>query len=200
MVRFSDISGIVMAAGSSSRMEGGNKLLLLWGEQCVVQVVVERVCEVGFGEVVVVTGHQREEVEKVLGGYSVRLVHNPGFAEGMAFSIKVGVEVAEGGKGYLFALGDMPKVRKGTMESVAKALDGEETISVPVMDGRRGNPVAIGAAHREELLGLEGDRGARSILQRHADRVVEVTVDDEGIFVDMDTREAYRKALEQEGS
>ena len=73
-------------------MEGANKLLLPWKGRCVLQVVVERICEVGLGEVVVVTGHQRAEVEEALSRYPVRLVHNPDFAEGMAASIRVGVE------------------------------------------------------------------------------------------------------------
>ena len=44
-------------------MEEGNKLLLPWGEKCVIVEVVEKVCEVGLGEVIVVTEHQQEQVE-----------------------------------------------------------------------------------------------------------------------------------------
>ena len=175
-------------------MEGANKLLLPWLKQCVLQVVVERICEVGLGEVIVVTGHQRAEVEEALSRYPVRLVHNPDFAEGMAASIRVGVEAAVGEKGYLFALGDMPQVAGKTMLKVAEALKSSETIAVPVRDGRRGHPVAIGSAHRDALLALTGDRGARLVLVKNAANVVEVPVEDEGIFVDVDTQESYRAA------
>ena len=166
MTRFADLSGIVLAAGSSSRMEGANKLLLPWQEQCVLQVVVERICAVGLGEVVVVTGHQRAEVEEALSRYPVRLVHNPDFAEGMAASIRVGVEAAVGEQGYLFALGDMPQVAGKTMLQVAKALKSREAIAVPVRDGRRGHPVAIGSAHQGALLALTGDRGRGRYWQK----------------------------------
>ena len=194
MTRFADLSGIILAGGRSSRMEGTNKLLLPWKEQCVLQVVVERVCEVGLGEVVVVTGHQRAEVEETLSRYPVRLVHNPDFAEGMASSIRVGVKAAVGEQGYLFALGDMPQVAGKTMLKVAEALQSKEAIAVPVRDGRRGHPVAIGSAHRNALLTLTGDRGARPVLAKNAANVVEVPVEDEGIFVDVDTQESYRAA------
>ena len=194
MTRFANLSGIVLAAGSSSRMEGANKLLLPWQNQCVLQVVVERVCEVGLGEVIAVTGHQRAEVEEALSSYPVRLVHNPDFAEGMAASIRVGVEAAVGEKGYLFALGDMPQIAGNTMLKVAEALKSSETIAVPVSNGRRGHPVAIGSAYRNALLSLTGDRGARPVLAKNAANVVEVPVEDEGIFVDVDTREAYSAA------
>ena len=196
MTRFANLSGIVLAAGSSSRMEGANKLLLPWQKQCVLQVVVERICEVGLGEVIVVTGHQRAEVEEKLSHYPVRLVHNPKFAEGMAASIRVGVEAAVGEQGYLFALGDMPQIAGATMLKVAEALKSREAIAVPVRDGRRGHPVAIGSAYRDALLALTGDRGARPVLAKNAANVVEVPVEDEGIFVDVDTQEAYSAALE----
>ena len=194
MTQFTNFSGIVLAAGRSSRMGGTNKLLLPWKEQCVLQVVVERICEVGLGEVIVVTGHQRAAVEEKLTHYPVRLVHNPDFAEGMAASIRVGVEAAVGEQGYLFALGDMPQIASKTMLKVAEALKSSETIAVPVRDGRRGHPVAIGSAYRAALLALTGDRGARPVLIKNAANVVEVPVEDEGIFVDVDTRESYRAA------
>ena len=194
MTRLADLSGIVLAAGSSSRMEGANKLLLPWKEQCVLQVVLERICEVGLGEVIVVTGHQRAEVEEALTHYPVRLVHNPDFAEGMAASIRVGVEAAVGEQGYLFALGDMPQITGKTVIKVAEALTSTEAIAVPVSNGRRGHPVTIGSAHRAALLALTGDRGARAVLAKNATSVVEVPVEDEGIFVDVDTQESYRAA------
>ncbi len=175
-------------------MEGANKLLLPWQQQCVLQVVVERVCEVGLGEVVVVTGHQRAAIEEALRHHPVRLVHNPNFAEGMAASIRVGVEAAVGEQGYLFALGDMPQIAGKTMLKVAEALNSRETIAVPVCAGQRGHPVAIGSAHRDALLALTGDRGARPVLAKNAANVVEVPVEDEGIFVDVDTPESYRVA------
>ena len=193
MHRCTEISGIVLAAGHSSRM-GENKLLMPWGEQCVVRSVVHKVCGLGLAEVVVVTGHQGAQVQEHLDGYPVRTVHNPDFAKGMASSIRAGVERV-GGKGYLLVLGDMPKVGEETMGIVAGALDRDAAIVVPVMDGRRGHPVAFGSAYREELLHLEGDRGARSIVGKYRDRVIEVEVDDPGVFVDVDTPEAYRAAL-----
>ena len=193
MTRFADLSGIVLAAGRSARMEGANKLLLPWQKQCVLQVVVERMCAVGVGEVVVVTGHQRPEVEEKLSRYPVRLAHNPDFANGMAGSMRVGVEAAGGEQGYLFALGDMPQVTGETMLKVAEALKSSAAIAVPVCAGRRGHPVAIGRAHRNALLALAGDRGARSVLANNPTHIVEVPVADEGIFSDVDTPESYWK-------
>lgn len=195
MIKLSEISGIVMAAGNSSRMEGGNKLLLPWGARCVVERVVAEVCGVGLGEVIVVTGHQRAEVDEAIREYPVRVVHNADYAQGMASSIRVGVEAAEG-QGYLLVLGDMPKVKGETMGKVVSVLGYERAIVVPVIGQRWGNPVAIGGAYRQELLALAGDRGARSVVRKNLAYVIELEVRDLGIFVDVDTEEAYRAALD----
>jgi molybdenum cofactor cytidylyltransferase len=194
MVRIPHISAVVVAAGGSTRMTGQNKLLLPWRDKCVVESVVDRVCAVGLCEVIVVTGYQRREIEQQLGSYPVRFAYNRSSSSGMASSIRTGVRAA-GGKGYFMVLGDMPMVTLETMAKVADALESASAIVLPVMGGRRGNPVAIGSAYRKELLNLEGDRGARSVMRQHPDNVVEVEVEDPGIFIDVDTRETYLQAL-----
>ena len=70
----------------------------------------------------------------------------------------------------------------------------DRAICLPTWWDRRGNPVLFGADYREALLGLEGDRGARHLLEGNADRVLEVSVgDDTSVFDDADTPPAYRK-------
>ena len=190
------ITGIVLAAGRSQRMEGANKLLLPWGDKRIVQAAVEAVLAGGLDEVLVVVGHQRDEVEELMQGYPVRTVFNPYYAEGLSTSVRAGVEAAgSAAQGFLFALGDMPQVRGDTVRQLVAALRGgdERIIALPAVDGRGGNPAALGAAYRDELLVLKGDQGARPIVQRHRDKIVEVAVLDRGIFADVDTPEAYRR-------
>lgn len=86
---------------------------------------------------------------------------------------------------WLIALGDMPFVEVATLQALCAALDGGAAIAAPVFQGRRGNPVGFGMAHRDALLALAGDEGARRIVR--ASVVVEVEVDDPGIVRDVDT-------------
>jgi molybdenum cofactor cytidylyltransferase len=86
---------------------------------------------------------------------------------------------------WLVALGDMPHVAPATVKALADALAGGAPIAVPVMDGRRGNPVGFGRAHLEALLALQGDQGARRLLRSFP--VTAVPVADPGIFRDIDT-------------
>ncbi|MDQ2819214.1 MAG: nucleotidyltransferase family protein [Pseudomonadota bacterium] len=87
---------------------------------------------------------------------------------------------------WLIALGDMPFVEVATLQALCAALDSGAAIAAPMFQGRRGNPVGFGTAHRDALLALTGEEGARRIVR--ASVVVEVDVDDPGIVRDVDTR------------
>jgi molybdenum cofactor cytidylyltransferase len=86
---------------------------------------------------------------------------------------------------WMVALADMPHVAPATLRLLSDALAAGATIAAPVMQGRRGNPVGFGRIHLDALLALRGDQGARRLLQSFP--VTEVTVDDPGIFRDIDT-------------
>jgi molybdenum cofactor cytidylyltransferase len=196
------LCAIVLAAGRSTRMQEHNKLLLPWGGKRIVQVVVETLLSISFEEVVVVVGHQRDAVEEALADYPLQLVHNPGYAEGLSTSIERGVEAAGADvHGYLFALGDMPQVKSATINELCRAFfwGTTDAIVLPTVQGRRGNPVVFSGSYRAQLLQLEGDRGARPLMQKYAAKVLEVAVEDPGILLDVDTPEVYRAMLEKDG-
>lgn len=192
------LSAIILAAGRSTRMQEHNKLLLPWGEKRIVQVVVETVLSASFAQVVVVIGHQRNEIQKALDGYPMQLVYNPGYAEGLSTSIRQGVEAVRANvDGYLFALGDMPWVRSETIRELCRVffLSADNSIVLPTVRGDRGHPVVFSGSYRRELLQLKGDRGARSLVRKYAERAIEVAVEDPGILLDVDTPEAYRAGV-----
>jgi len=86
---------------------------------------------------------------------------------------------------WLVALGDMPFVLPATLIALRDALLAGAGIAAPVLDGRRGNPVGFGSVHLPALLALQGDQGARRLLQTCP--VTEVAVPDAGILRDIDT-------------
>lgn len=192
------VAGVLLAAGRSSRMGGGDsKLLLPWRPDGVpiVAAVAGTLRAGGLERVVAVLGYQADAVAAALGPLVVATVHNPSFERGLSTSIAAGVGAAGDADGWLLALGDMPAVTAPTVRALlgAFAAAPPPAIAVPVCGGRRGNPVLFGAAWREELLGLQGDRGARRLLEDHPQGVVEVAVTDEGIFADVDTQVQYRR-------
>jgi len=195
-VRAPRIAALVLAAGRSRRMRGTNKLLDELDGRAMVARVVETVLEARCAPVLVVTGHQRARVEAVLDGCPVEWVHNPRFAAGLGGSLAAGAAALPADiDAVLVCLGDMPLVRAAHIERLVEAFDATTAagIRVPVHAGRRGHPVLFSKRYFGELGELDGERGARPLLTRHAHRVCEVEMDDDGVLIDIDNRETLRR-------
>jgi molybdenum cofactor cytidylyltransferase len=189
------VAALLLAAGRSSRM-GSNKLVKELEGKALIAHVADQALSADFAGVVVVTGHQAEAIQRALVGRPVTWVHNALYEEGMASSLKAGVEALPASvEALLVCLGDMPRVTAHQMQTIARAYDPAKghTICVPVFQDQRGNPVLFGRQHFVEMQSLEGDRGGRSLLAKHADRVREVEMTDDAILTDVDTPESFAR-------
>ena len=183
------IAAIVLAAGKSTRM-GTNKLLADLGGKPMIRRTVEAALSWPVEGVIVVTGNEAGKVAGALEGLRVNIVHNVDFADGMAASLKRGLEaLAADAGGVLICLGDMPAVEPQIVGRLMAAFNpaGNRSICVPVHRGQRGNPVLWGRGHFAALSGLSGDRGAKELLHRFADEVIEVDAPGDGVVTDADT-------------
>ncbi len=183
------VAALILAAGLSSRFGDGHKLLADLDGKPVLRHVVEHVKASSVSPVLLVTGHRADEVRSAAGP-DVNTVHNPSFAEGLASSLRAGLNALPSGlDGVLVCLGDMPDVSPATFEALISAFNPTEgrAICVPVSGGKRGNPTLWGLQFLPDLMRLEGDSGARSLFGPHAEWVCEVPVDDPGILHDYDT-------------
>jgi molybdenum cofactor cytidylyltransferase len=189
------IAGIVLAAGRSTRMGGPNKLLAQIRGKPLVRIAVEQALASRAKPVIVVTGHEREKVEAALAGLPVRFVHNPDFATGLGSSLKAGVSaVPEDADGVVVCLADMPQVDAALIDRLIAAFDPEKgaLAAIPTFDGKRGNPVLWSRRFFPELMAIEGDVGARHLIGRYPEAVVEVPVTSKAAMLDVDTPEALR--------
>jgi molybdenum cofactor cytidylyltransferase len=187
------IAAVVLAAGRSTRMGGPNKLVAEIGGKPLVCIAAEQALASRADPVIVVTGHQRERVAAALAGLPVRLVHNPDFAQGLGTSVKAGIAaVPAEADGAVVCLGDMPQVDAALIDRLIAAFNPEQVALavVPVMDGKRGNPVLWSRRFFPDLMALEGDVGARNLIARYSEAVVEVPVVGNAALVDIDTPEA----------
>ncbi|MCJ8142922.1 molybdopterin-binding/glycosyltransferase family 2 protein [Ancylobacter sp. A5.8] len=183
---------VLLAAGRGTRMNGVNKMSALLDGEPLVRRAACSALAARTGPVVVVTGHEAEPVTAALEGLDVIVVHNPTFADGLSTSLKAGIAaLPEDVASVVVMLGDMPKVGAELIEKLAAALDPEAglLVAVPVREGKRGNPVALSRRLFPAILALSGDIGARQIIAENPDAVIEVAVEDEGAFTDIDTRE-----------
>ena len=171
---------------------GTQKLLLPLGGEPLVRHAVRHVCEAGFDEVLVVVGFQHPEVIAALEGLPVRHAINPDFASGMGSSFRTAVEHLPASEAAMFALGDQPFVSVNEYTAVRETFEHEHPGIVGSRFGEVTAPPHLFA--REffpELAALV--HGARSVLQRHADRMVVVRFPTD-LLMDIDTPEDYERA------
>ncbi len=192
-----EVAALVLAAGRASRFAAGggggeSKVFArLEGRSLLAHVAATAVAS-RAAPVIVVTGRDAGLATAALADLDVVLAHNPRFAEGMAGSIAVGLDaVPAATEAVLVLLADMPRVALSTLDALIAAFDRDRPDAVvPVHDGRRGNPVLIARALFSALLDLTGDEGARRILGDGRHRVLPCSVEDPGVLIDVDTREA----------
>ena len=186
------IGGILLAAGSSSRMGTVNKLLAQIDGEPLVRRAARAMCDGGIEGLVVVTGHQHDDVAAALAGLEVTFVHNADFAAGQAGSVAAGIAALPAGvSGALIALADMPFIAADLVAEMIRDHSGlgdhEMRISIPVHDGRRGNPVLWGRGFFGALAKLRGDMGGRRVLSENPAAVNSISWHDDSIHRDIDT-------------
>lgn len=188
------IAGLVLAGGFGRRMgEGGNKLLRHWHGKCLVRHVAEAALAAQLVGVTAVTGHQADAVAAALCDLPIDIAHAPDHAEGLSATLKAGLSaLPDDIDGVIVMLGDMPRVTSGIINRMVAAYSPNDgrAIIVPTSGGKRGNPVLWDRAYVAEMMALSGDVGARSLLMRHADRLCELDVADDGVLLDVDTPDA----------
>jgi molybdenum cofactor cytidylyltransferase len=187
------VAALVLAAGRSTRMGAVNKMLAQIGGKPLVRIAAEQAVASHAHPVIVVTGHEREKVELALKGLPVRLVHNPSYVDGLGTSLKAGIAaVPEESDAVIVCLGDMPQVDAALIDRLIAAFDPERggLVVVPSIDGRRGNPVVWSRRFFQDLMGIQGDVGARYLIGNYAESVVEVPVAGEAALTDVDTPES----------
>ena len=180
---------IVTAAGSAERF-GGKKLLAPVQGEPLLDRTIRSLLEGGVAEVIVVVGTDgRRELERDVNAMNdarVRPVENPDPSRGMFSSIQEGVRTASGDV-LLIMPGDMPFVRPETVRAVIAKYMERSAIVSPRNRGKRGHPVALPLALRDEIAGFPATATLHDVIHTHTDMRVDLEVDDPGVNRDVDT-------------
>lgn len=186
-------TGVLLAAGFGSRFDPDgmhNKLLARMRDGTpVAHEAAHRLLAV-VPRVVAVVRPGSDALARLLNDAGCEVVFAPAAERGMGASLAAGIEASDDAEGWIVALADMPRIAVTTIEALARALDAGASLVAPFYEGQRGHPVGFGVAHRDALLKLDGDAGARSLLM--SQRVTRLDVDDPGILRDVDTPEDLR--------
>jgi molybdenum cofactor cytidylyltransferase len=192
------ISGVILAAGTSSRLGRAKQLLDLHGEPLLRRTVRNALAST-LDEVVLVLGARAGEIAAAVGKLGQRTVVNRAYAEGQSTSFIVGLEAIDPRVGgMLFLLGDQPRIGPEIIDTLVERFRRDTPLIVqPVYGGVPANPVLFSRALRDELLTVSGDEGARAVVRAHKNEVVRVPVSDGPPPRDVDTEEDYRALLNE---
>jgi molybdenum cofactor cytidylyltransferase len=188
------IAAVVLGAGRSRRMAPHNKLLVAdrTGKAMIARVI-DNVLSSNARPILVVTGHQAEQIQHALGGRPVRYVHAADYAEGLSASLKAGIAaVPKECAAALVCLGDMPLVTGRMIDRLLSSYDPDEgrLIVLPTFRGKQGNPMLWDRRYFPEILEISGDSGARFLLSKHIETVAEVEMADDAVLRDFDTTDS----------
>ena len=194
------IIAIVLAAGLSARMGRPKQTLSVSGKP-MLERVLETFRQTKVDVVVVVLGANEREVRKKVRFEKERVIVNSEYAKGMSGSLRLGLAAAgPEADAVIVALADQPFLRAATVDKLIEGqLNSKASIVVPVYNGRRGNPVLFDRTIFPQIMKIRGDVGAKSIVEMNKDLVVEVTVPDEGVLIDLDTPQDYREIPKGDG-
>lgn len=188
----SPVVAILLAAGASRRF-GANKLLaeLPNGESLGLHSAAQ-LCD-GPDELLVIVNSADSDSAAMFrqAGYATLVA--PDAADGMGHSLAHGIKQRPEALAWLVCLADMPLVQRTTVSAICDHLRQGANIVVPRYRGSEGHPVGFSRKHRDALINLQGDRGARSLRQQESSHTLYLDVEDAGVLRDFDTPDALSK-------
>lgn len=181
------IYAIVLAGGEGKRA-GGNKLSKVVDGKPMLQWVIESAKEAEFEGIILVSGKEKDFCEELSKIYNISHVYNENWNLGMGYTLKKGVEnLPKEADGFAILLGDMPYIKKETLNTLIKEFSNYKEIVIPTFQGKKGHPPIFSTKYAEEMRRVFKDMGAREVIKNHQEKVKFIEVDDEGILIDIDT-------------
>jgi molybdenum cofactor cytidylyltransferase len=189
------VAAVVLAAGSSSRLGQPKQLVPIAGRPALAYTL-DALRASRVDRIVLVLGHSADAIVAALDLTGISVVRNEAYAEGQSTSVRAGVKaLGDDVAAALMVVGDQPLLSPTVIDAIVRAH--EQTggpFIVPVYEGEWGNPVLLARATWPLLDNLKGDTGARPILRKHMDMVLEVPVPG-SLLDDIDTPEDYARIL-----
>ncbi len=189
------IAGIILAAGRSSRM-GRDKALLPYRGSTFLGHLLEVLRQPRISFLRIVLGENAEAVQAQITLERPQIVVNPHPDEPQLVSLQLAIrsipeQIVDGA---MVCLVDHPCIERETVRLLLDCYyQSGKRIVIPTFGGRRGHPVIFAASLFAELLAAPLDQGARAVVHKFSGDVLEVPTKDEGVILDIDDPETYRR-------
>lgn len=183
---------LILAAGSASRMRGGDKLLELIDGQPQLARILQAALQTGL-PVTVALPPDRPDRAAAIAALPAQKIIVPDPAQGMAASLTAGLASLPAASGVMLLLADLPEITPDDLITLrdAWAQEPEAILRGAAADGTPGHPVCFPPDLRDDLMTLKGDEGARAVLVRHRARLRLIPLPDHHATTDLDTPEDW---------
>lgn len=196
------ISVIMLAAGQSSRMGGENKLTKNFNGIPLIKYAIKNILGSSINELIIVLGYEKEILEETIGNHKkIKFVYNENFKDGMASSIKIGLNhISQKSEAFFISLGDMPMINQNIYNKLIKSRykynknlrpDLKKEIFVPTYEGKESNPVLFSIFMKNNIMSISGDVGAKEVLELNKDKILNVDIKNKNITIDFDTKDSF---------
>lgn len=179
---------------------GEPKQLLPFGESTLVETVVDSMLGARFDEVIVVVGHCAAQIQEQLGERPVKTVFNLDYHDGMLTSAQAGIRALKERNAFALLLVDQPFITSVLIDQVIDAyVQTRKGITLPSYNYKRGHPVIFHRRYADDILALGAESGGvRTLFKRCSDDIHYVTVNTDRVLRDIDYREDYERALQED--
>ncbi len=182
--------GILLAAGFSRRFGFADKLLHRLPDGQAIALACAKHLVNAMPNSIAVVRSENKELAKLLKATGLEVIfcheHHQYMADSLVTAICATTTLEAANDGFVIALADMPYIQSATIGAVASRVSAGASIVIPTFHGQRGHPVGFSAKFRSDLERLQGDEGARSIIERFTDEIEFLPCDDAGILKDID--------------
>lgn len=180
-------------------MGGENKLLLPFRGRAMIRQVAEQLLEAGVAEVLVILGHEANQVRVALEGLPLRFIYNENYRLGMTSSIQAGVSaLSPGCAAFMVCLGDMPLLSSLQYGALIHFFEEKKkTQPAPIVrpggSKGQGHPVLFDAACIPHILACVESEGCREVIKQNRGHFFGFPAEDEAWFLDLDERKDYEQ-------
>ncbi len=196
------ISSILLAAGQSKRMDGENKLCKEIKGIPLIQLSLKGLLGSSIDEIIIVIGHEKEKIKNLIKpNKKIIFAYNKDFRNGMASSIKVGLRhLSSSSEAFFISLADMPKINQNIYNKLIKALRNynrklkpihRKEIIIPTYENKYGNPILFSKLMKKKIMTIDGEIGAKKIIELNKSKVLRVPFKKNSILIDFDTQENF---------
>jgi molybdenum cofactor cytidylyltransferase len=188
------VAGVVLGAGSSTRM-GRNKLLLELGGESLLRRVVNRAVAADLEPVIVVLGFEADRALRALAGLPFQAVLNEHYQHGLNASLRAGLRaVPPTSAAALVMLADMPHVTTDMLDGLVRRYRTTDArLVISNYEGVDAPPVLYDRSLFAELEAVRGSDGGKGVIQRHRSEAVTVSWPAVALS-DLDVPEDYDRA------